>query len=64
MKHDSALIDSQRAHDAPRAHPQGHDRVVAVLPAAFAVSGGTYQRLVPRRSPSWRDGASTRPRDD
>jgi hypothetical protein len=43
MPHDTAVFRSRRAVEAS----QAHDRPVAVLPAAFAVSGGTYQRLVP-----------------
>jgi hypothetical protein len=45
MPHDTAVFRSRRATEA--SPTQGHDRMVAVLPAAFAVSGGTYQRLVP-----------------
>ena len=47
MKHDPALIESRRAAEARQAHPHGRNRRVTVFPAAFAASGGTYQRLVP-----------------
>ena len=45
MPHDTAVFRSRRATEASLT--QGRDRPVAVLPAAFAVGGGTYQRLVP-----------------
>ena len=45
MPHDTAVFRSRRTAEAPLS--QGRDRPVAVLPAAFAVGGGTYQRLVP-----------------
>lgn len=47
MKDDPALLETHRAAEARRAHPEGRHRRVTVFPAAFAASGGTYQRLVP-----------------
>ena len=45
MPQDTAVFRSRRPTDASA--PPGSDRPVAVLPAAFAVGGGTYQRLIP-----------------
>ena len=45
MPHDTAVFRTRRTTEATPT--QGRDRPVTVLPAAFAASGGTYQRLVP-----------------
>lgn len=61
MKHDPALIEARHGAETQPARPLGRDRLVA-FPAAFAVSGGTYQRLVPRGQTRC-DATKARPRD-
>ena len=51
MPHDTAVFRTRRVAEASLA--KDNDRPVAPFPAAFAVGGGTYQRLVPS-SFSWK----------
>jgi hypothetical protein len=45
MPHDTAVFRTRRVAEAFLA--KDNDRPVAPFPAAFAVGGGTYQRVVP-----------------